>query len=283
MQTSLETTLPALPFELSQRLHAAKLACTVAGNLQRRHYQQSFTIDTKSSGIDLVTSVDKACDEAISQAIAALFPQDRLLTEETYQEDQAILLDNTWVIDPIDGTTNYAHGFPHFSVSIAYVAQGVPQIGVVFDAMRNEMFWAVRGYGAYMNERRIQVSRVPALSSALLATGFPYDTQVKPEDNMGLFLNFMTRCHGVRRAGSAALDLAYVACGRLDGFWELRLSPWDVAAGVLLVEEAGGLTADFCGAPLTLAQRRIDILAANNQALLDEIVTVCKSPVGVSS
>lgn len=266
--------------KLQEKLQVAKLACIVAGNIQKDFYNTCFEVETKSSDCDLVTTVDRKCDDAITQIISSLCPDDNLMTEESFHEGDLINLDRTWVVDPLDGTTNYAHGFPHFAVSIAYVVNGEPQLGVVYDAMKNEMFYAVKGQGAFMNERPITVSKAKNLEEALLATGFPYDVHIKPQDNMDYFLQFMTICHGVRRAGAAALDLAYLACGRLDGFWELRLAPWDVAAGSLIVEEAGGRITDFYGRPLQYGLRRINIVGGNSPNLHNEIVEICKaSPV----
>ncbi|MBY0404969.1 MAG: inositol monophosphatase [Cyanobacteria bacterium] len=270
---------------LSQRLQIAKLACIAAGNIQKEFYAQKILIETKSSGIDLVTEVDRRCDELIRHTIQSLSPSDQLLTEESFDEvDGIIQLDNTWVIDPLDGTTNYAHGFPHFAVSIAYVIEGIPHVGVVYDVMKNEMFHAIKGHGAFLNDKPIKVSDVQGLSGSLLATGFPYDTHIKPKDNIDYFLQFMSVCHGVRRAGAAALDLTYMACGRIDGFWELRLAPWDVAAGKLIAEEAGGKITDFFGKELNIGIRRINIVGSNGSGLHDEIVDICKvSPVALQA
>jgi myo-inositol-1(or 4)-monophosphatase len=269
---------------LQQRLHVAKLACMVAGNMHRESYQTNVSVMTKSSGIDLVTRVDQECDEAISAVIRSLCPHDRLLTEESFEDADQIKLDCTWVVDPLDGTTNYAHGFPYFAVSIAFVVDGVPQVATVYDAMHNEMFSAIRGQGAFLNDRPISVSATTDLSQSLLATGFPYDTHIKPEDNMAYFMKFMATCHGVRRAGAAALDLAYTAAGRLDGFWELRLAPWDVLAGALIIEEAGGQVSDFFGEGLNFAQRKINIVGSNGSPIHQQIVDICKdSPVAAQA
>jgi myo-inositol-1(or 4)-monophosphatase len=266
--------------DLAQKLHVAKLACLTAGEIHKANYQTGICVETKSSGIDLVTAVDRQCDETITQILKDLCPDDLLMTEESFEEGDLINLDRTWVVDPLDGTTNFAHGFPYFAVSIAYMVEGQPQLGVVYDAMHNECFHAIRGQGAYLNGKPIRVSGVDRLDQSLLATGFPYDTHIKPQDNMDYFLKFMTICHGVRRAGAAALDLAYLAAGRLDGFWELRLAPWDVTAGSLLVEEAGGKISDFFGNPLNFGVRRINIVGGNTPAVHQEIVDICKaSPV----
>jgi myo-inositol-1(or 4)-monophosphatase len=270
--------------DLQRRLHVAKLACLTAGQLHRESYQTNVAIKTKSSGIDLVTHVDEEADRAIRDILTSLCPQDKVMTEETYEDSHQFDFSQTWVVDPLDGTTNYAHGFPYFAVSIAFVVDGVPQVATVYDAMHQELFSAVRGQGAYLNDLPISVSRNNDLTQSLLATGFPYDTHIKPEDNMGYFLKFMSSCHGVRRAGAAALDLAYTACGRLDGFWELRLAPWDILAGALLIEEAGGQISDFFGDTLNFAQRKINIVGSNGSPLHQQIVDICKeSPIAVQA
>jgi myo-inositol-1(or 4)-monophosphatase len=170
--------------------------------------------------------------------IAARFPEHQLLAEEG--TTAGTRSDYRWIVDPVDGTTNYAHGYPIFGVSIAVEHQGEIVVGVVHAPMLAETFVAVRGRGAVLNGRPIHVSAVPVLDRSLLATGFPYDIRTRPDNNLDHWARFAVRCQAVRRDGSAALNLAYVAAGRFDGFWELTLSPWDMAAGVLLVREAGG-------------------------------------------
>lgn len=274
--------------ELEIRLNIAKEAAREAARIQRENFHTNFLVEAKSSGIDLVTSIDKQCDQLIRTLIqerceAAGFGPQVLLTEETFIENSTIIdLEDAWIVDPLDGTTNYAHGFPHFAVSIAYAIKGSPCVGVVLEVSRNELFHAVRGHGAFLDDTPLKPSAVTSLKQALLATGFPYDTHVRPEDNMGYFQKFLGVCHGIRRAGAAAVDLAYVAAGRLDGFWELRLSPWDVAAGALIIEEAGGLVSDFHGLPLNYGLRRINIAASNGGPLHDEIIDICKgSPTAI--
>ncbi|MBX2859634.1 MAG: inositol monophosphatase [Vampirovibrio sp.] len=271
--------------DLGQRLEIALQAAHAAGEVQREFYTRKLEIQTKSSNIDLVTQVDTACDALIQETLLNRsrefeLPVPQLLTEESFPPEAQTIdmeLDNVWIVDPLDGTTNYAHRFPHFAVSIAYMEAGKPTIAVVYDTMKDETFTAVKDKGAFVNGKPLSVSSVDSLSQALLATGFPYDRYVKPERNLDYFKTFMGQCHGVRRAGSAALDLAYVAAGRLDGFWEMRLAPWDVAAGALLVQEANGQTADFVGKPLNFQQRYIDITAASHPRLLAKIVEICKS------
>ncbi len=263
-----------------QVLDIARLAAQTAGKIQKEYYQRAgLRIDCKSSEKDLVTEADRACDEAVIQLLREKCPQDSILTEESFQEGSEIDLSRAWVLDPIDGTTNFAHGFPFFCVSIAYLVNGQPEVGVVYDAMHDECFHAIRGQGAYLNDQPMTISQIDRLDKALLATGFP--ASVSLQDNMRNFQSFMEKTHGVRRAGSAALDLVYVACGRLDGFWELGLSPWDVAAGALIVQEAGGLATASDSGPLRLDQRRIDILAVNNPMLQAQIIETLRENLGM--
>ena len=259
------STKPPMPKELYHRLQVACLAAYEAGHLQREQLHAVHQIQTKASAIDLVTEVDQACDALITKRLSAFFPEDTLLTEETYQPGDAICMDQTWVVDPLDGTTNYTHTFPVFAVSIAYVVQGKPVIGVVYAPVLDECFTAVAGHGAWLNGASLSVTKQTNLRNALLATGFPYDVQSDTVNNLKNFEAFLGRSQAVRRPGAAALDLAAVACGRFDAFWELKLAPWDVAAGILLVTEAGGQVTDFRGNPFDLSQRSLKILASNGQ------------------
>jgi myo-inositol-1(or 4)-monophosphatase len=212
--------------------------------------------------IDLVTEADLASEELIIEKIRSHYPQHGILAEES---GEAVIVrsgrsDWKWIIDPLDGTTNYAHGYPCFCVSIAVERAGSIEIGVVYDPLRDEMFAAERGHGATLNDRRIRVSTVEDLNRAMVCTGFPYNVRERP-DFARDFANFTMQAQAVRRDGSAALDLAYVACGRFDGFWEDGLSPWDTAAGLLLIEEAGGRVTDFHDAPLDIYTKKV--LASN--------------------
>jgi myo-inositol-1(or 4)-monophosphatase len=229
-------------------------------------YGQVQTVQTKSTSIDLVTQVDIDSDTTIRQILSeACSETDKLITEESYTEGEPLDMSQAWVVDPLDGTTNYAHGFPHFAVSIAWVESGIPKVGVIYDPFKNELFTAIAGEGAMRNGVPCHVSQVHNLDTALLATGFPYHLRLvhSSENNIDLHTDFLRRVHGVRRAGAAALDLAYVACGRLDGFWELHLAPWDVAAGILIIREAGGQVANFAGRSINLCHRHIQIVGAN--------------------
>jgi len=220
-------------------------------------------IPAKHKGlVDLVTEYDRRSEDLILREIRAAYPQDRVLAEESGASEAPG--ERIWYVDPLDGTTNYAHGFPLFTVSIALADRKGVRLGVVYDPTRSEVFWGERGRGAFLNEGRLRVSDVVELRESLLVTGFPYDVWSNPVNNLDNYAKFALRSLGVRRLGSAALDFAYVAAGRLDGFWELRLSPWDVAAGSLLVQEAGGEVTDIDGGPLLLAGFP-SVLAANRQ------------------
>ena len=219
-----------------------------AGAIQKDRYATPLEIRTKSSTTDLVTEVDRACEELIVAGLTAARPGDAVLAEEGGGRDRADA-SWRWIVDPLDGTTNYAHAYPRFCVSIGVEHEGVRTVGVVYDPLLDELFSAVRGEGARMNGRPLSSSAVSELGKALVATGFAYDVRRNPKDNVSHFLAFLKQSRAVRRDGSAALDLCYVAAGRLDGFWELRLHAWDVAAGLLIVEEAGGRTSDLNGNP----------------------------------
>ena len=197
---------------------------------------------------DFVTEVDKAAEAAIIEILREAYPDYGILAEEsglTAASEGG--KDHQWVIDPLDGTTNFVHGFPQYAVSIALTFKGQPNQAVVYDVVRNELFTASKGGGAYLNERRIRVTRCDRMERALLGTGFPFRHAENVDAYLAVFKELATRTAGIRRAGSAALDLAYVACGRFDGFWEFGVMPWDIAAGCLLIAEAGGLVSDFEG------------------------------------
>ncbi|RME46251.1 MAG: inositol monophosphatase [Deltaproteobacteria bacterium] len=209
--------------------------------------------------VDLVTEYDRRSEARICEVIASHFPEHRILAEEGSRRGGQSPY--RWVIDPLDGTTNYAHGYPAFAVSIALVRGEQRLVGLVDAPALGERWHALRGGGAYRNGTRIRVSGVDRLANALMATGFPYDRRERPDFYLRYFRAFMMRTHGIRRNGSAALDLCNVASGRFDGFWEFDLHPWDVAAGMLIIEEAGGRLSDFSGAPITIEAK--EILASN--------------------
>lgn len=234
------------PVNLDAALDAAKETARAAGALLRERFTKPHTVSSKSTRIDLVTEADLASESLIRESLSRLFPAP-ILGEEAGgarpEEDTPL-----WVVDPLDGTVNYAHRFPVFAVSIALCAGKQPVAGVIYDPLREELFSAAKGKGAFLNEAPIKVTNVQNLREALLATGFPYDRHTSEDDNTALHRAFLKVAQGIRRAGSAALDLAYIAAGRLDGYWEKKLSPWDLAAGELLVTEAGGTITDLSGA-----------------------------------
>ncbi len=196
---------------------------------------------------DFVTEVDQAAEAAIIDTIREAYPDHGILAEETGLTSAESGSEYQWIIDPLDGTTNFIHGFPQYAISIAQAHRGVLQHAVVYDPTRNELFTASKGAGAFLNDRRIRVSGRIRLQDSLIGTGFPFRDWTHVDNYLGMFKDVMQKCAGIRRPGAAALDLAYVACGRLDGFWEIGLSPWDVAGGALLITEAGGLISDFDG------------------------------------
>lgn len=239
-------------------LRTAVRACRAAGALQRAAFGRAGRVEHKGE-IDLVTEVDRRSEEAILAIVRRRFPRHAVLAEESGESGGGG--EHLWIVDPLDGTTNFSRGFPFFCVSVAVARRGRVIVGAVLQPLLGELFTAVRGAGAFLNGRRIGVSRRRLLDQAFLATGFPYDIRRGGDDNLGHFARFATRCLAVRRAGAAALDLAYTAAGRFDGFWELRLRPWDIAAGALLVEEAGGRVTGLDGRRWTLPER--DVVASN--------------------
>lgn len=230
-----------------------------AGEILRAHYGKRHEVSHKGV-IDLVTEADHRSEEFLLGEIAQRWPDHRVFSEESGGREGRD--EDIWYIDPIDGTVNYAHGLPIFCVSIAYEHAGDLVLGAVYDPIADDMYLAQRGRGATLNGKPIQVSDAAELVDSLLVTGFPYDAWTNPNNNFDEFMRFSKRSQGVRRLGSAALDLCYIAAGRLDGFWEIKLNAWDVAAGALIVQESGGLITnirgepDFMGAPQS-------VLAAN--------------------
>jgi myo-inositol-1(or 4)-monophosphatase len=238
-----------------------------AGALLMEYFDQNIKIEYKGEA-DLVTAADRKSEKLIRVRIRSLWPGHDILGEEEGLCDTGS--EYRWYVDPLDGTTNFAHGFPVFCVSIALQHHNETIAGVCYDPTRDELFAAERGKGAYLNDRPIRVSRIASLAESLVGTGFPSHKRHK-NPNIYFYHQITLRSQGVRRAGSAALDLCYVASGRLDGFWEFNLNPWDTAAGVLLVEEAGGRVTDFHGGPFELNSR--ETVASNgliHDALLYE-------------
>lgn len=235
----------------------AEEGARLAGRILADRFQGERTIEFKRSGIDLVTDADKASEEALIRFLRERHPGHAILAEESGASPGAGL---RWLIDPLDGTTNYAHHVPHFCVSVAVDGPGGVLAGAVYDPMLDELFSAARGQGATLNGRPLKASATTELERALLCTGFPYDVRERPDGPVGLLNHFIRRAQGIRRTGSAALDLAYVAAGRFDGFFEFNLKPWDIGAGSLLVTEAGGVMVQLNGSPFDVM--RGDVLAS---------------------
>ncbi len=233
-------------------LQIAKKLAHDAGKMALKYQQKGTTIFHKDgSKINLVTDADKACEELILKTIKSNFPDHAILSEEAGPIDGPG--DYKWIIDPIDGTSNFAHGIPIFAISIAIAYKGKPIIGVIEIPGLKETFWAQEGKGAYIGNTPIHVSKTTDLGAALLATGFPYERDGKRfNKNIELFAEIYKKTRGVRRMGSAAMDLAFLACGRYDAFWEFDLKPWDIAAGKILIEEAGGMVTNMDGTLLNL-------------------------------
>jgi myo-inositol-1(or 4)-monophosphatase len=251
-------------------LPAARAAAEAAGRLLRRGLDEAMEVGYKGA-VDLVTNFDGLAQEVIVDLISSAFPRHAILAEEGLRP--AAKSEFLWVIDPLDGTTNFAHRLPVFAVSIGLVFRGAPVLGVVFDPVREDMFTAAAGGGAYCGGRSIRVSSVGDLDRSLLATGFPYDIRESPVNNLDHFQNFCLRAQAVRRCGSAALDLCYLACGRFDGFWELKLKPWDVAAGAIIVTEAGGRVTDLDGGDFRIDNGET---VATNGLVHDAMLSVLK-------
>jgi myo-inositol-1(or 4)-monophosphatase len=255
--------------ELDDVLALALRLAREAGAIQKSRYETGFRIDTKSRPVDLVTEVDHACEAHLVVSLLRERPHDAVLAEEGRGTDVPGAAFR-WVIDPLDGTTNFAHGYPRFAVSIGVERAGEPAVGVVYDPLLDECYHAVSGGGAFRNGQRIRVSPETAFDRALLATGFAYDKR-ENDDNLSEFRAVLKTARELRRDGSASLDLCYVACGRLDGYWEHKLKAWDVAAGGLIVREAGGRVTDRRGGP---AWRSGAEIVATNGVLHDALLAV---------
>ena len=246
---------------LEDAIHAARLAQGI-----HRYYQsKGFATASKSTISDLVTEADREAERQVKEYLLARYPDHAFLGEEEGQSGEGEL---TWIVDPLDGTVNFAHRFPFFAVSVALARGDEVLVAVVLDSPHDELFTAVKGQGAYLNGARIRVSDTRELARSLLATGFPYQVE-KAEEALKLFTRVLMRGLPIRRPGAAALDLAYVAAGRIDGFWEMKLNPWDVAAGVLLIQEAGGRISDLEGRPFHL---RSPYIVASNGHIHDQLL-----------
>jgi myo-inositol-1(or 4)-monophosphatase len=254
-----------------------------AGQLLRELSHRRHTVSSKTTEIDLVTEADLASERLIIDAIRARFPHDAILSEEglgnpsgpslSGQSPQSAIAETPrlWLVDPLDGTVNYAHNYPFWGVSLALAEWGQVMLGVIYDPLHEEIFGAKRGQGAWLSGDRIRVSSATRLQAALLATGFAYRRATLADNNLAEFGAVMPRVQGIRRAGSAVLDLAHVAAGRLDAYWEMHLQPWDWAAGWLLIEEAGGIVTGVRGEPWSLGT---NIIVASNGLLHQELLAV---------
>jgi myo-inositol-1(or 4)-monophosphatase len=241
-----------------------------AGALLRDRLGTRIDIGHKGS-INLVTDVDLASEKLIRETISTYYPRHEILAEEGGLTESKS--EYRWIVDPLDGTTNYAHGYPVFCVSIALEYKGEVTLGVVYDPMREELFAAERGAGATLNQRPIHVSKIDDLTQSILSTGFPYDIKTSKLTNLDHWANFAMNAQALRRDGAAALDLCYVACGRYDGFWELNLSPWDTAAGSLIAVEAGGRVSNFAGGAFSNYKPEV---VASNGLIHDRMIEVLK-------
>jgi len=263
-----------LPQEIAQ---VAIAIAHEAGALVRQTFPQAALLQVTLKGaVNPVTETDTAAEALIIKRLREAFPDHRVLAEESHGDDWRAWDapgPPMWLIDPLDGTVNFAHGFPYVGVSLALLVEGKPVVGVVYDPLRDETFAASAGGGTTRNGQPIYVSPVKRLADAFLATGFPYDRRTAVDNNTERLDHFLRRSHGVRRAGAAVLDLSYVACGRLDGFWEKGLHPWDVAAAALIVQEAGGWVTDFDGGANYLSG---EFFLASNGLIHDEMLRVIK-------
>jgi myo-inositol-1(or 4)-monophosphatase len=254
-----------------KELDLARHASREAGNVLISRFGRVNHI-TKKGEIDLVTEADLQAEDMIVDIIRSRFPHDTLLAEERgeHARDKA----RAWLIDPLDGTTNFAHGFPFFSVSIAFQVDGEPVLGIVSNPYLNEHFEALKGAGAFLNQKALRVSETKDLQESLLAVGFPYTIRQNPHRVMDHLKKMAVSAQGIRRLGSASLDLAYVAAGRLDGFWEEGLKPWDTAAGMVIVKEAGGMVSDYEGRPYSPFMNTI---VASNARIHEAMLSVLNS------
>ena len=253
-----------------KELKVALAAARAASKIILKFYGKKFKVKRKGE-IDLVTEVDERAQKEICKIIWKAFPKDAILAEE-FELSRTEKAERRWIVDPIDGTTNFAHGYPKFCVSIGFEAQGHLQCGVIWDPVMKEVFTAVRGKGAFLNGKRLRVSKAQTLKESLLVTGFPYDLDDPRKNNVPFFLHMIRKAQAIRRDGSAALNLAYVAAGRFDGFWELGLNAWDVAAGLLLVQEAGGEVRHLTGRANQLSDPE---MIAGNQQITDQLISEC--------
>ena len=264
---------PNLDPAVNIAVKAARRAASIIN--QAANQLDLLNVETKAPN-DFVTEVDRAAEAAIVDILREACPEYGILAEESGRSgpEDGRGAEFVWVIDPLDGTTNFIHGFPQYAVSIALTRKGVPEHAVIYNPVANELFTASRGRGAYMNDRRIRVSKRRRLADALLGTGFPFRQFEHIDAYIAMFRELTQKSAGLRRPGAASLDLAYVASGRLDGFWEIGLSPWDMAAGVLLIQEAGGFVSDFEGKDAFLENGR---LVAGTPKVFTELLKIVQS------
>ncbi len=266
---------PSLNIAVKAARRAASIISRASGQLDL------ISVQTKAPN-DFVSEVDKAAEAAIIEVLRDAYPTHDILAEESGASSPTASSEFQWIIDPLDGTTNFLHGFPQYAISIALLKNGVLDQAVVFDPCRNELFTASKGAGAFLNERRIRVSRRIRLSESLIGTGFPFREFDNVEAYLGAFRELTQKTAGIRRPGAASLDLAYVACGRFDGFWEYGLQAWDMAAGALLIQEAGGLVSDLAGEATYLETGN---LVAGTPKIFAQILPIIQShrPAGVEA
>ena len=266
--------------ELDRLVQVAREAARAGGKELRHHYGRLEQVKEKGMAGNLVTEADLAAEAAVLAVLAAHTPTVAVLAEESGRREGAC--DLQWCVDPLDGTTNYAHGYPFFGTSVGLSWRGLPLLGALEVPALEEHYWAAPGRGAWCNARRLQVSDCGSLTDSLLVTGFSYDRVRRLDNNYAEFAWFTHRSHGVRRAGAAAVDLAFVAAGRVDGYWERGLSPWDLVAGVVLVEEAGGQVCAYDGGPIDLADGRVIACTPGLRQPLIEGLAQCRPLSGAS-
>ena len=266
--------------EIERLLDVARRAAESGGVQLKAHFGRLEQVREKGRNGDLVTEADLAAEAAVLGLLQAGTPEIGVLAEESGRRPSESALE--WCVDPLDGTTNYAHGFPVFATSVGLTWQGIPLLGALSLPAFDEVYWAAPGLGSWCNGRRLAVSDCQQLADALLATGFAYDRQQRLDNNYAEFAWFTHRSHGVRRAGAAAVDLAFVASGKVDAYWERGLAPWDLAAGMVLVEEAGGVVSGYDGSPADLASGRVVAAAPGLHGQVLSALAACRPLAGSS-
>jgi myo-inositol-1(or 4)-monophosphatase len=256
---------------MNPRFKLAKDISVTAGNLQMNFCGSELNTSIKSSNVDIVTEIDFAVQSTIISRINTEFPDDGILAEEKYAREAKS--EWTWIIDPLDGTTNYSHGFPFYCVSIGLYRENRGCYGVIYIPCLKELFEAERDNGTKLNGKPVKCSEIGRLDKAMVATGFPYDVNPLAEDNVPQFKHFLQDAQAVRRMGSAAIALAYIACGRLDGLWEMKLRPWDMAAGVLMITESGGMVTGYNNEPFDMFSKKV---VASNGLIHDHMIEILR-------